>query len=87
MFDSTGVRADTFLPYADDYWHENAYGNWWWSRLDGSAGGSSGRGTIFPEMGAGSAASPADINIEARGALIMRCETSGSLCPDKPRSL
>ena len=75
LFDSTGVRDGTgtrsalpVLEYSDHFANTHT-GNWWWRRLDGTAGGSSGRGDYLPEMGAGSAVSPADINVEARGAL------------------
>ncbi|MCF6312620.1 MAG: filamentous hemagglutinin N-terminal domain-containing protein, partial [Verrucomicrobiales bacterium] len=84
LFDSTGVRATTFLAYEDSMGSEY-YSNWWWRSLDGTAGGSSGIGNNLPEMGAGvsqdltdkggafgNAIAGADINIEARGALIMR---------------
>ena len=90
MTDSTGVRTDTFIAYADSY-NDARVGNWWWRTLDGTAGGSaSGIGNNLPEMGAGVSQDLADkggafgnviakanINVEARGAVLAR--SGGSL--------
>lgn len=74
-FDSSGVRTDVTVPYADNF-GSTVNGNWWWRSLDGLANGSSGRGDYLPGMGAGSATASADINVEARGKLEV---TSGRL--------
>ncbi|MEX2581401.1 MAG: hypothetical protein WD342_20260, partial [Verrucomicrobiales bacterium] len=71
-FDSVGIRdggdgrPEVFIPYADSF-NTGQGNNWWWRTLDGTAGGSSGRGDYLPEMGAGSEANPADITVRARG--------------------
>ncbi len=83
--DVDGVGGIHFLEYADNFDGKTSESNWWWRSLDGKANGSSGVGDNLPEMGAGISdellaidtygglvKSKADINIEARGALILR---------------
>ncbi|MCF6312478.1 MAG: filamentous hemagglutinin N-terminal domain-containing protein [Verrucomicrobiales bacterium] len=84
-----GGGVTHFLRYADDFSSPDD-GNWWWRRLDGTAGGSSGIGDNLPEMGAGISdelfdsgaarglsLTGAEINIEAKGALILRAGNAG----------
>jgi len=84
---STGVVAETFIPYANHYNSATA-GNWWWQRIE--AAGSletkdpSQLGGIRPEYGAGvganstvalglgAAVNGADINVLSKGSVVIQ---------------
>lgn len=80
-----GVLSDTFIPYANHY-DSAGSGNWWWQQIEQDAGfdaagnalaGSQevqdplGLGGLRPENGAGSASNGADINVIARGNVLV----------------
>ncbi len=85
--DSTGVVAETFIPYASHY-NSATSGNWWWQQIE-DAGSTEvkdplGLGGLRPEYGAGVGAlsakalslgatvNGADINVIARGGVLLQ---------------
>lgn len=72
---SSGVLTDTFIPYANHY-NSTAGGNWWWQQIEDSGSSETkdpaGLGGLRPENGAGSASNGADINVLARGNVLIQ---------------
>lgn len=84
---STGVVADTFIPYASHF-NSATSGNWWWQQIEDAGSAETkdplGLGGIRPENGAGvgslsskalAMAAPingADINVIARGSVLLQ---------------
>lgn len=80
-----GILKDTFIPYANHY-DSAGSGNWWWQQIEQAAGTDAdgnvlagsletkdplGLGGLRPENGAGSATNGADINVLARGNVLV----------------
>lgn len=84
---STGVVADTFIPYASHFNSATA-GNWWWQQIEDAGSTETkdplGVGSLRPEYGAGVGAlstaalakgvaiNGADINVLARGSVVLQ---------------
>jgi len=84
---STGIVADTFIPYANHY-NSVTSGNWWWQRIEAAGSLETkdplGLGALRPEYGAGIGANStvagglvsqldgADINVLAKGSVMVQ---------------
>ena len=69
-----GVLTDGFTPFSD-HWQRIDLGNYWWRGLTDTTDG---RGNALPEHGTGSAADPADINVNLTGSLVMQTDNDDS---------
>ena len=72
---SSGVLNDTFIPYANHF-NSSASGNWWWQQIEDAGSAETrdpdGLGGRRPEYGAGSSSNGADINVLARGNVLVQ---------------
>src|SRR5690606_14189766 len=71
---SSGVVDESFIPYSNHFNSMDA-GNWWWQQIEATGSLETkdplGLGGLRPEYGAGTATNGADINVIARGNVVV----------------
>ncbi|NLT70934.1 MAG: hypothetical protein GXX91_09595, partial [Verrucomicrobiaceae bacterium] len=72
---SSGVVDESFIPYSNHF-NSTHSGNWWWQQIEDAGSletkDPSGLGGRRPEHGAGTATNGADINVIARGDVVVQ---------------